>query len=156
VLAPGPRDLPLQYVDVRDLAEWILDAAGAGASGPYNLSGPRGHATMGDLLDACVRATGGMARLHWREPELILKAGIEPWTQLPVWVPEGSEFHAALHGADVSRALRDGLRCRPAEETVADTWAWLSALGGRAPLRPDRPPVGLDPAVEARVLGLPE
>lgn len=155
VLAPGPRDLPLQYVDVRDLAGWILDAAASGAHGPYNLAGPRGHATTGTLLDACVRATGSSAELRWTAPETVLAAGVEPWTGLPVWTPPGSELHAALHGIGVSRALAAGLSCRPVEETVADTWAWLTALGGRVPLRPDRPAVGIDPAVEAKLLGLP-
>ncbi|WP_055489709.1 NAD-dependent epimerase/dehydratase family protein [Streptomyces sp. TP-A0356] len=153
VLAPGPRGLPLQYVDVRDLAEWILGAVERELSGAYNLIGPRGHATMGGLLDACLEVTGGPAELRWTAPEVVLDAGIRPWTQLPVWVPPGSDMHDALHGADVSRALATGLSCRPVAETVADTWAWLREIGWSAPQRPDRPAVGLDPAVEAKVLG---
>ena len=157
VLAPGPRELPLQYIDVRDLAEWILGAAGNGAveggtSGAYNLTGPSGHATMGTLLDACARVTGGRAELRWTEPEVILAAGVEPWTELPVWVPPGSELHDMLHRADVSKAVRGGLRCRPVAETVADTWSWLQDIGGSAPQRPDRPAIGLDPAVEKKIL----
>ncbi|MFH9823593.1 NAD-dependent epimerase/dehydratase family protein [Streptomyces bobili] len=152
VLAPGPRELPLQYVDVRDLAEWILGAAEQGLSGPFNLISPQGHATMGELLEACVRVTGGPAELRWTAPEIVLDAGIEPWTQLPVWVPPGSDLHDALHSADVSRAVATGLTCRPVGETVADTWRWLQEIGGEAPLRPDRPQKGLDPEVEAKVL----
>ncbi|MEU9781636.1 SDR family oxidoreductase [Streptomyces phaeochromogenes] len=153
VLAPGPRELPLQYVDVRDLAEWTLGAVEAGADGAYNVISPSGHATMGALLDACVQVAGGPAELRWTDPEVILAAGIEPWIQLPVWVPPGSESYDAMHRADVSRAVRDGLRCRPVAETVADTWSWLQGIGGIAPQRPDRPVVGLDPSVEAKVLG---
>jgi hypothetical protein len=59
-----------------------------------------------------------------------------------------------VYSGDVSRALRTGLRCRPVRETVEDTWRWLRSLGGVAPLRADRPAVGLDPAVEAKVLGI--
>jgi nucleoside-diphosphate-sugar epimerase len=151
VLAPGPRDLALQYIDVRDLATWILDAAECGLGGPYNLVSPPGHTTMGGLLDACVQATGDVAELRWTAPETILAAGIEPWTDLPVWIPPG-ELYDTVHQGDVSRALAAGLRCRPVEETVADTWRWLRTLGGPAPRRPDRPPVGLDPVAEARVL----
>lgn len=154
-LAPGPADLPLQYIDVRDLAEWMLTAAvGQGASGPYNLVGPPGHATMGSLLEACVRVTGGKAELRWTDPEVIAAAGIKPWTELPVWTPPDSDFHAALHTGDVSRALATGLTCRPVEETVADTWEWLRAVGGTVEGRPERGDVGLDPSVEAEVLGL--
>ncbi|GGV16160.1 reductase [Actinomadura cremea] len=151
VLAPGPRDLGLQYIDARDLAAWTLDAVENRLSGPYNLVSAPHHTTMGELLEACVRATGSDARLVWTDPEPILNAGIEPWTELPIWLPRG-DLYDTLHLANVDRALATGLRCRPVEETVADTWAWLRTLGGRAPQRPDRPSPGLPPDKEARVL----
>ncbi|MCX5386775.1 NAD-dependent epimerase/dehydratase family protein [Streptomyces sp. NBC_00083] len=151
MLAPGPRDLGVQYIDCRDLAEWTVDAVQSGLGGAYNLVGPPDHATMGSLLDACVRVTGGRAVLRWTDPEVILAAGIEPWQHLPVWIPPG-ELHDTMHGTVVTKALASGLRCRPVEETVADTWAWLRSIGGTAPQRPDRPRVGLDPETEAKVL----
>ncbi|MEU1422935.1 NAD-dependent epimerase/dehydratase family protein [Kitasatospora sp. NPDC005751] len=152
VLAPGPRDLPVQYIDARDIAVWTLDALVAGRGGAYDLVSPQGHATMGELLEACVRATGSDAELRWTEPDRILAAGIEPWSDLPVWVPPG-ELHDTVHGSDVAKAVAAGLRCRPVAETVADTWAWLRSIGGTAPQRPDRPVVGLDAEREAKVLG---
>ncbi|MEU6943881.1 NAD-dependent epimerase/dehydratase family protein [Streptomyces sp. NPDC046316] len=151
VLAPGPRALPLQYIDVRDLAEWTLDAAAAGLAGPYNLVSPPGHTTTDELLDACVRATGSDAELRWTDPETLLAAGVEPWSDLPIWIPPG-ELYDGMHTADVSKALAAGLRCRPASETVADTWAWLRSIGGAAPQRADRPPLGLAPEREAALL----
>ncbi|MBM7495363.1 NAD-dependent epimerase/dehydratase family protein [Oerskovia paurometabola] len=152
VLAPGPSALPLQYVDARDLAAFVLDATEQGLSGPFNVVSPSGHATMGELLDACVTATGSDAELRWTAPDVIAAAGIEPWTELPVWLPPG-DLHDTLHRGDVSRAIEAGLRNRPVEETVADTWAWLGTLpDGAAPQRADRPRVGLDPDKEARAL----
>ena len=151
VLAPGPHDLPVQFVDARDLAEWTLGAAEQKLSGPYNLVSPPGHSTMGRLLEACRRSTGSDAELRWTDAEVVLDAGIEPWTQVPVWVPADSELHDGVHGLDVSRAVATGLRCRPVEETVADTWRWLRGLDGAVPVRAG---IGLDPDVEARVLGV--
>jgi nucleoside-diphosphate-sugar epimerase len=151
-LAPGPRDLPLQYVDARDLANFLLDTAAAGTTGPFNVVSESGHTTMGELLDIATEVTGGRAQLRWTDPDTIAAAGIEPWTELPIWLPPGA-LHDFLHGGDVSRTLAAGLRCRPVRETVADTWDWLRKLPGAAPQRPDRPKVGLDPAVEAKVLG---
>ncbi|GIE88310.1 NAD-dependent epimerase/dehydratase family protein [Actinoplanes regularis] len=150
-LAPGPRELPLQYIDVRDLALFILD--NVGTSGAVNVVGESGHATMGSLLDAANTVTGGRAELRWTDPEPILAAGVEPWTDLPIWLPPG-ESHDFMHRADVSKALAAGLRCRPVTETVADTWSWLSGLPGAAPQRADRPAVGLDPELEAKILGI--
>ncbi|MFF2830759.1 NAD-dependent epimerase/dehydratase family protein [Cellulosimicrobium cellulans] len=162
VLAPGPADLPLQYVDARDLAAFALDAALAGASGPVDVVSAPGHTTMGELLAACVEATADdaaaagnpPAELVWVEPEAVLAAGIEPWTQLPVWLPPG-ELHDALHGSDTSRAYALGLRPRDVRETVRDTWTWLRALDAAdeaTPQRTDRPAVGLPPDLEAAAL----
>lgn len=152
VLAPGPADLPLQLIDARDLARFALDAGLRGLGGPVNAVSRRGHATMGRLLESCRDVAGeDSTRLCWLPAEAVLAAGIEPWTELPAWIPPEHEF-AAMHGADVSRAHAAGLRCRPVEETVADTWAWLSGLDGPPPLRADLPAVGLDPAREAEVL----
>jgi nucleoside-diphosphate-sugar epimerase len=160
VLAPGPPGLPLQYVDARDLARCDLDAAMAGESGPFNVVSRRGHATMNALLEACRAAvslrsdqppTAPPAHLKWVDADAILAAGIEPWTELPIWLPPDHEY-AGLHAANVERAHAAGLRCRPVEETVADTWSWLSSLDGPPPLRPDLPPPGLDAAREGAVL----
>ncbi len=153
VLAPGPADLPLQYIDVRDLAAWLLDRGREGVGGTFNVVSRTGQATMGELLAACVAVTGSRARLRWVDPGPILAAGVVPWNDLPVWIPLGHEFRW-LHEGDVSRAFAAGLSCRPVAQTVADTWQWLRTVDGVPPRagRPQRAPVGLDPAREADLL----
>ncbi len=150
VLPPGPPARPLQLIDARDLAAWLLECAGQGLGGAFNVVSPPGHATMASLLTAARRVTGSDAQLVWVSPEAISAAGIEAWTELPIWLPPDGEA-AGLHAGDVSRALAAGLRCRPVEETVADTWRWLQAEGDPEPL-PGRPAPGLDPAKEAGLL----
>ncbi|MEV4351634.1 NAD-dependent epimerase/dehydratase family protein [Actinoplanes sp. NPDC049596] len=150
-LAPGPRELPLQYIDVRDLASFVLDVAARGGQGPFNLVSPPGHTSMGELLETANEATGGRAELRWTDPAAIVAAGVEPWTQLPIWFPPGPE-HEFMNGADVTRAVEAGLRCRPVRQTVFDTWSWLRSVG-EAPQRDDRPRVGLDAEVERELLG---
>ncbi|MEU6989095.1 NAD-dependent epimerase/dehydratase family protein [Streptomyces sp. NPDC046465] len=153
VLAPGPRDLDIQYIDVRDLAEWILHAASAGLHGPYNLVSPMGQITMGELLDACTAVAGPDASLRWTDPETVLAAGIEQWMELPVWLAPG-ELHETMHRTSSRKAIDAGLGTRPVTDTVRDTWEWLRSIGGAAPQRPDRPVVGLAPDKEAKALGL--
>ncbi|MEV2241199.1 NAD-dependent epimerase/dehydratase family protein [Micromonospora sp. NPDC049891] len=153
VLAPGPADLPVQYVDARDLAVFLLDAGAAGRGGAVNVVSRPGHTTMGELLNTCVKATGADARLRWAEPGQLLAAGVEPWNDLPIWVPPGHEYRW-LQQMGVTRAYAEGLSCRPVAETVADTWAWLRRVGS-VPARAGRPArrtVGLDPAREADLL----
>jgi 2'-hydroxyisoflavone reductase len=151
VLAPGPADLALQYIDARDLASWLLDAARSELAGPFNCVSRSGHTTMGALLDACRDATAGAATLTWVDPGHLDAAGIEPWTDLPIWLPADSPYRG-MHEADVERAHAAGLRCRPVHDTVADTWAWLVSIGKRPPLRPDLPAPGLEPGRERATL----
>ena len=150
VLAPGPPGLPLQYIDCRDLAAWMLSAAERGLGGAFNTVSRPGHATMATLLEAARKVTGSHATLVWVPPEVIEAAGIQPWTELPVWAPPTGEY-AGLHDSDVSAAYAAGLTCRPVEETVADTWRWLQDEGD-PPSRPGRPAHGLDPDTERQVL----
>ena len=150
VLAPGPADRPLQVVDARDLAGFLLVAADHGLGGAYNTVSPQRHTTTGELLAACRDVTGAGAELVWVDPDEVLAAGIAPWTELPIWAPPAGEL-AGLHDGDVGRAVAAGLRCRPIAETVADTWAWMQTEG-EPPPRTDRPPVGLDPEKERAVL----
>ena len=44
--------------------------------------------TMGELLGAAVEATGSGARLRWVPDDGAARAGVEPWTELPLWAPE--------------------------------------------------------------------
>jgi 2'-hydroxyisoflavone reductase len=152
VLCPGPEDMPIQYVDARDLARFVIAAAASGQTGAFNVVCRRGHATIGTLLDACLGAAGAPdAVMTWVDPDAILAAGIEPWEELPVWIPPGHEF-AALHDSSVERAHHAGLQCRPVDDTVRDTWEWFRTLDITVPVRPDLPPLGIEPERERAVL----
>ena len=149
VPAPGPYERPLQYVDCRDIAEWVL---GSRPVGTFNTVSRPGHTTIGALLHEARRVTGSEADLVWVEPETVEAAEVEPWTQLPIWVPPTGEL-AGLHSLDTGAAAAAGLRCRPMPETVADTWAWLQREG--LPARPgNRAGSPMDADAEARLLSL--
>ena len=119
VLAPAPPEQPVQFIDVRDLGEWIVAAVEAGRSGVYNATGE--PATFAQLLDACQRVSGNV-ELVWVAPERLVEAGVGEWMELPLWIV--SPDFAGMQRTDVSKALRDGLRFRPLEETIRDTLAW--------------------------------
>ncbi len=150
VLAPGPSARPLQYIDARDLAQWMIACAEQRVGGVFNAVGPVGHTTMGELLATVAEVTESQAELVWFTPEEIEAAGVEPWTELPIWLPPTGPL-AGLHDCDVSAAVRAGLRCRPVGETVGDTWRWLQAEGPPSQ-RTDRPTHGLDAQREADLI----
>jgi 2'-hydroxyisoflavone reductase len=157
VVAPGPPERPLQYVDARDLVAWMLDRAELGAGGErgaggiYDTVSLPGFTTTQELLSACVDVTGADATLVWASPEVLADEGVTGWNDLPIWVPPTGEL-VGLHESDTRAAYEAGLRCRPVQETVADTWAWLQAEGEPAYAHAERLPTGLDAATEARIL----
>jgi nucleoside-diphosphate-sugar epimerase len=151
VVAPGPPESTVQCVDARDLAAWLLDAGEAQLTGTFNALSRPGHTTMTALLECCRRATGSRARLRWLEPEVILAAGVLPWAHLPIWVPPGHPFRP-MHETNTDQAAANGLRCRPMEQTVADTWNWMGSSGRIAVDDWANPTLGLSPAMESALL----
>jgi nucleoside-diphosphate-sugar epimerase len=150
VVAPGDPKRGLQYVDARDLAAWLLDNLENGGTGPVDIVCPRDVVTIEDLLTACIAATGSDAELVWVPESVLDEEAVEGWTQLPCWVPSTGEL-AGMMESDTSKAIATGLRCRPVEETVRDTWAWVQRDGMPAP-REGLPLNGLPPELEKRVL----
>lgn len=133
--APGPSERPVQWIDGRDLADWLLTAAAGSGRGAVNTVGPAGMTTIGAILQAAVDVTDSGAVLDWLTPQQVADTGIEPWSELPIWTPPEGEL-ASIHAIDTARAQAMGLACRPAEQTVADTWAWLQAEGYPSSLIP--------------------
>ena len=152
VLAPGDPDVPMQLVDARDLAAFMLDCGERRVPGTFNATAPAGNITFGRWLQDCLEVTGSDGRLTWVDDDLLLAHEVEPWTELPLWMPPGQEADAVWL-ADTSRTQAAGMRNRPVRETVADTWAWIQT-GGTPPTKPahDLPEHGLDPEKEAAIL----
>jgi nucleoside-diphosphate-sugar epimerase len=153
VVAPGRPGLGIQYVDARDLAILALSAGEQGRSGPVDVVCPQGLATLGELLDLCREVTASDAELVWMDGPFLVEQGVEPWTELPVWLPEDDEAYA-LHTCDVSRAVSWGLPTRRLRETVADAWTWVQRVdaGLETPAPAPRAGTGLAPEKEAAVL----
>jgi 2'-hydroxyisoflavone reductase len=140
VLGPGEPGAPVQFVDARDLAAWLVRLALGGPGGVFNASGPAEPLTFAELLDRARVAIGSDANVVWTEEQRVLDAGVQPWTELPLWLP-GIDY-AGMARADISRAVDAGLRFRPVEETVLDTLAWDRSVPG------DRPTLAADKEAE--------
>lgn len=154
-VAPGTPDRSLQLIDARDPAAWALDLAEQRVAGAFNATGPAGHTTWGAVLDAARAACGSDAEPVWRDDAALTAAGVEPWSELPLWLPQDGGAGAWQVGT--ARAQAAGLRCRPIADTITDTWAWLRD-GGAAGLgdwHTERRATGLTPEHEAALLASP-
>ena len=129
ILAPGPPERVAQFIDVRDLAEWILDGVEQGLAGTFNATNE--GVAWGELLAG--------ADATWVSDEFLLEHEVGPWMELPLWLP-GPEW-AGMHATDVGRAVAAGLRFRPLEETIRG-----------AAEAPAEEGVGLAPEREAELL----
>jgi 2'-hydroxyisoflavone reductase len=135
MLAPGHPGRAVQFIDVRDLAEWILLMVEAGKTGVYNADGPRQPLPMGDLLEICRSASGSQAAFTWVSEAFLLEQGVEPWTGMPMWVPESLPEYAGFFTFDCNKAIAEGLEFRPLSETVCATLKWDASLPNDRPLR---------------------
>jgi 2'-hydroxyisoflavone reductase len=132
VLAPEPRDQPAQLIDARDMAEWIVRSAEQRLAGTFNVTGE--PTTLGRVLDALP----GDATLTWAEERWLLEQGVEPWTDLPLWLaPSRNPELAGFLAVDVSKAIDAGLTYRPIGQTAQ------AALD-----HPDPPPINFGAGVQ--------
>ena len=125
VLAPGTGLDWVQYIDVRDLAKWVIHCIEQRVAGTYNAITPPGRFTMQQLLHAAKASVVTDAEFEWVSPEFLEEQGVQHWTTLPVYVPavdDGAGFHLAAS----ARAEAAGLTYRPLAETIADTVAWYA------------------------------
>ena len=118
VLAPAPPHAPVEVIDVRDLAAFLLKLAADAKGGVFNAVGP--PTTLGAYLGEARRLLNPEARLRWVGPAHL--AGVHPWSELPLWLP--APEYAGMMAMRADRAEAAGLVRRPWQTTLADTAAW--------------------------------
>lgn len=130
VLAPDTPERPVQFIDARDLAAWTLDGVEAGRTGVFNLTGPERQLTFGELLATCRAVSGSAASFAWVDEQTLLEHKLEPFSDLPLWLPRKEEAFMRLN---IDKALGAGLTFRPLADTVRDTLAWDATRPADAP-----------------------
>ncbi|MCB1627325.1 MAG: NAD-dependent epimerase/dehydratase family protein [Xanthomonadales bacterium] len=148
VVAPGDGSDPVQFIDARDLAEWTIRMAEQPQAGTYNATGPDYELSTLAMLYGIRASTTAGARLHWLPTEFLQEQNVNPWSDMPVWVP-GQGDSAGFARTSIARALAAGLSFRPLATTTADLLQWYDQQPEerRASLR-----AGLSPEREAEVL----
>ena len=130
VLCPGSPDAPLQIIDARDLARWIINQLETGASGPYNATGPDFGLTWGEMLETCRTASGSEAEFIWLNDETIARHEVGGG-QLPLYAPNAPDYQGLIR-INCGKSIKSGLTFRPLRETVADTLVWNQTRDGAA------------------------
>ena len=129
VLAPGDPARTVQFIHARDLADWIIRAAEERRTGTLNATGPDQPLAMGDFLEACRHVTGSTAQFTWVDEEFLLAREVIAFTELPLWLRKVSEGMLAVN---IEKAQAAGLRSRPIEESIRETFEWHANLTAEA------------------------
>jgi 2'-hydroxyisoflavone reductase len=165
ILAPGSAGDPTQFIDVRDLAGFILHAIETKATGVFNADAAPGAITMGSLLAACQSAGANAndvqcirapcpqppeasSTVTWVPADFLEAQQVSAWQDMPAWIPPTGEY-AGFGRRSTAKAQAAGLVYRPLQETVDDTLQWWSQL---PEARRASPKAGLSPERETAVL----
>ncbi|PAD65986.1 NAD-dependent dehydratase [Bacillus sp. 7586-K] len=130
IMVPGSPNRLVQLIDIKDLATWVFNMAETRKAGTFNVTGPDYELTMAELLNTCKAVTNSDAVFVWAEEQFVLEHKIQPWTEMPLWIPE----HYPLEGEkepwkgsfriSIEKAVAAGLSFRPLEETIHDVYQW--------------------------------
>jgi 2'-hydroxyisoflavone reductase len=114
VLVPGPPERTVQFVDVRDLASWLIDLSERKAGGPFNAVNE--GVSWQTLVETCRDVAGSEARFTYVDGDYLVERGVGEWMELPLWLQDPEA--AGMHATDVSRAIDAGLAFRPLTDTI--------------------------------------
>jgi 2'-hydroxyisoflavone reductase len=126
VMAPGDPSDPVQFIDGRDLAEWVIRMVEQRETGIYNATGPAKALGVGAMLEGIRTANNSKANFTWVNTDFLEAQKVAPWSDMPVWVPPRGE-EAGMGRINIQRAVTKGLTFRPLALTARDTLAWFKA-----------------------------
>ena len=148
VLAPGEPDNFIQFIDVRDLGEFIIRCLEQRHVGVFNADSPSGEYTIGKLLKTCKQVSQSDAKIVWADKDFLEKNQVQAWSDMPVWVPQEGEY-AGFGRVSTEKAVKAGLKFRPITTTVKDTLEWWKTLPAE---RQEKLRAGIKPGREKEVL----
>ncbi len=126
MIVPGQPSDPIQVIDVRDLADWIIHCLEARIVGVYNATGPDKPLSMEGVLTGIRKGLGTDVSTVWVENAFLQANGIGEG-RFPLYEPPTGET-AGFHRCNISRALARGLKFRPVSETARATFDWYKSL----------------------------
>ncbi len=130
VLAPGTGLDPVQFVDVRDLAAWIIDGIEQKSVGIHNICGSADPLRFREFLEGARSAIGSQARLTWVDPDFLRREqGVRSFSDMPLWAPLDED--AGFYQINGAKSLAAGVSYRPIADTARAAWRWYSSYNFR-------------------------
>jgi len=125
VLAPDNPNCAVQFIDARDLSEWMLRMIERKENGIFNANSKPGELTFGAMLAEIKNVSGSDAEFTWASENFLLAEKVKPWSEMPLWLPGENAPEIKGHAsANVNKAVNSGLTFRPLQDTIQDVLAW--------------------------------
>lgn len=128
VFAPGNPESFVQFIDAKDLAEWIVYLTETYATGIYNAVNKPFELSFENMLEEIKTVTGSDANFTWASEEFMEQNKVAPWSDMPLHVPVSLE---STRTANIDAALEKGLKIRPLQETIRETLDWRKTVGDK-------------------------
>jgi 2'-hydroxyisoflavone reductase len=144
VLVPGQFNTPLQLIDGRDMADWIIRLLEQKVTGTFNATCPQHSYNFGEMLNEAMACVNSNSNLHWVE-DAQLDGKVQPFLELPFWVPRAWNS-PGYFSINTDKAIQRGLTVRPLRQTIMDILEWTRKRGQ------EKREVGLDPQKEKKIL----
>ncbi len=125
-LAPGDQDNDLQFIDVRDLGEWIVHLVEEGTSGPFNAVGFDGRISTAEFLHTGKGTLNHQCTFTWVDDAFLEANGVAPWDTISCWTPRAKNGRC-----NNTKSIAAGAKYRPIADTIRDTAEWLRKGGDR-------------------------
>jgi 2'-hydroxyisoflavone reductase len=148
VLAPGEPGRFVQLIDARDMSEWVIEMLERGETGIYNATGKPFELTMENMLVSMRETSGSDASFTWADENFLAAENIQPWSEMPFYLPESNEGSRGFLSANIDKATKTGLKFRPLKETIGNTLDWWKTNSLRESLK-----AGITAEREAELLG---
>lgn len=126
ILAPGKSTQNLQFIDVRDLAKWIVLMIERQATGIYNATGPETPITFDQLITECQEFSTKDLEIQWVDEDFLIKNDLEDWVEIPLWLSYKRNM-PGFFNINVGKAIKAGLTFRPLPEIIASILEWDSS-----------------------------
>ena len=129
MIAPGEPKDPVQIIDVRDLADFIVLAFEEKLSGAYNAISPAGHFSIGDVVDSAIKVGDAGTKAQWVDADFLAAQGVNGWQHMPAWISPTTPGYEGFGTSNCQKATKAGMTIRPMDETMRATLEYYRTRG---------------------------
>ncbi len=124
-VAPESPAYPMQIIDARDIADWVLKMAAARKGGVYNTTGT--PTNLGEIISTAQTQVGGGGSPVYMDAEFLAAQEVQSWAEMPLWISATDAGFEYMHAVSVQKAVRDGLTFRPLADSIAAALTWANS-----------------------------